>query len=102
MNKEQLKFTGGALIVLAAGAMMFNQLFSYVAGIGRMISMIVTALLIAWLITFVMVRLKGKNKGPGPNPKDSSNANNGQKSSNTQYDAETEAVKKDDGDLDNV
>lgn len=97
MNKDQLKFVGGALVVLAAGAMMFNQLFSYVAGIGRMISMIITALLIAWLITFVMVRLKGKSKGPGPRPQDARTQN-----ADTQDHTDTEVIKRDDGDPDNV
>lgn len=97
MNKDQLKFVGGALVVLAAGAMMFNQLFSYVAGIGRMISMIITALLIAWLITFVMVRLKGKSKGPAPSPQDARTQN-----ADTQDHTDAEVIKRDDGDPDNV
>ncbi len=64
INKEKLKVIGGALIVLAAIAVMFNQVFSFAFGIVRMVSMILIALTIAWLITNVMVRLRGKKK-PG-------------------------------------
>jgi len=62
INKEKLKVIGGALIVLAAIAVMFNQVFSFAFGILRMVSMILIALTIAWLITNVMVRLRGKKK----------------------------------------
>ena len=62
INKEKLKVIGGALIVLAAIAVMFNQVFSFAFGIVRMVSMILIALTIAWLITNVMVRLRGKKK----------------------------------------
>ncbi|MBA4073863.1 MAG: hypothetical protein C0508_02410 [Cyanobacteria bacterium PR.023] len=62
INKEKLKVIGGALIVLAAIAVMFNQVFSFAFGIMRMVSMILIALTIAWLITNVMVRLRGKKK----------------------------------------
>lgn len=62
INKEKLKVIGGALIVLAAIAVMFNQVFSFAFGIVRMVSMILIALTIAWAITNVMVRLRGKKK----------------------------------------
>ncbi|MFA7339314.1 MAG: hypothetical protein WC028_21215 [Candidatus Obscuribacterales bacterium] len=62
INKEKLKVIGGALIVLAAIAVMFNQVFSFAFGILRMISMILIAVLIAYAITNVMVRLRGKRR----------------------------------------
>jgi predicted lipid-binding transport protein (Tim44 family) len=62
INKEKLKVIGGALIVLAAVAVMFNQVFNFAFGIVRMVSMILIALAIAWLITNAMVRLRGKKK----------------------------------------
>jgi predicted lipid-binding transport protein (Tim44 family) len=62
INKEKLKVIGGALIVLAAVAVMFNQVFSFAFGLVRMVSMILIALAIAWFITNVMVRLRGNKK----------------------------------------
>ncbi|MBP9092420.1 hypothetical protein KBI23_15440 [bacterium] len=62
INKEKLKVIGGALIVLAAVAVMFNQVFNFAFGIVRMVSMILIALTIAWVITNAMVRLRGKKK----------------------------------------
>lgn len=62
INKEKLKVIGGALIVLAAIAVMFNQVFSFAFGIVRMISMILIAVAIAYFITNVMVRLRGKRR----------------------------------------
>ncbi len=62
INKEKLKVIGGALIVLAAVFVMFNQVFNFALGIVRMVSMILIALAIAWFITNVMVRLRGKKK----------------------------------------
>ena len=62
INKEKLKIIGGALIVLAAISVMFNQVFSFAFGIVRMVSMVLIAVTIAWLITNAMVRLRGKKK----------------------------------------
>jgi 4-hydroxybenzoate polyprenyltransferase len=61
ISKEKFKLILGGIIVLAAASLMLQPLISYVAGLGRMITFIVTALLIAYLITTVIVRLKGKN-----------------------------------------
>ena len=62
INQEKLKVIGGALIVLAAIAVMFSQVFSFALGIVRMVSMILFALVIAYAITNVMVRLRGKKR----------------------------------------
>jgi predicted lipid-binding transport protein (Tim44 family) len=78
INKEKLKVIGGALIVLAAIAVMFNQVFSFAFGIVRMISMILIAVAIAYFITNVMVRLRGKRRAANTinaakNPENSDN-----------------------------
>ena len=62
INKEKLKFIGGGLIVLAAASLMLQPLLTYVAGLGRMISFIISALLITYMIAFVIIKLKGKAK----------------------------------------
>ncbi len=62
ISKEQLKFIGGAVIVLAAAAVMFNELFSYVFSLGRMFTLIGIALIIALAMTLVMVRLRGRKQ----------------------------------------
>ena len=78
INKEKLKVIGGALIVLAAIAVMFNQVFSFAFGIVRMVSMILIAVAIAYFITNVMVRLGGKRQAgntinSAKNPENSDN-----------------------------
>jgi len=60
ISKQKLKLIGGAVIVLAAASLMLQPLIVYIAGLGRMITFIVTALLIAYLITSVVCRLRGK------------------------------------------
>ncbi|MFA6212448.1 MAG: hypothetical protein WCT03_03655 [Candidatus Obscuribacterales bacterium] len=76
INKEKLKVIGGALIVLAAVLVMFNQVFSFAFGIVRMATMILIALSIAWLITNAMVRLRGKKKAPELAAKNSESSDN--------------------------
>jgi hypothetical protein len=61
ISKQKLKLIGGGVIVLAAASLMLQPLIVYVAGLGRMISFILTAILIAYLITTVVVRLRGKD-----------------------------------------
>jgi len=60
ISKDKLKVICGGIIVLAAASLMLQPLISYIAGLGRMITFIVTALLVAYLITTVVVRLRGK------------------------------------------
>ncbi|MBS1993032.1 MAG: hypothetical protein JSS86_14005 [Cyanobacteria bacterium SZAS LIN-2] len=54
---NKLKVLGGGLIVLAAASIMLQPLLTYIAGLGRLISFIITAVLIAYLITFVVRKL---------------------------------------------
>jgi hypothetical protein len=61
ISKQKLKLIGGGIVVLAAASIMLQPLIAYVAGLGRMITFIVTALLITYLITTVIIRLKGKD-----------------------------------------
>jgi hypothetical protein len=61
ISKQKLKIIGGGIIVLAAASLMLQPLLSYVAGLGRMISFIIAVILITYLITSIIVRLKGKN-----------------------------------------
>ncbi|MBX9948765.1 MAG: hypothetical protein K2Y39_06370 [Candidatus Obscuribacterales bacterium] len=47
---------GGALIILAAFGIMLPAVFQYVAGIGRMVILIVVALGFAYLLNMMMAR----------------------------------------------
>jgi len=47
---------GGALIILAAFGIMLPAIFQYVAGIGRMVILIVVALGFAYLLNMMMAR----------------------------------------------
>jgi len=57
INKNTLKIVGGGIIVLAAASIMLGPIMAYIAGLGRLISFIITAVLIAFLITFVVKKL---------------------------------------------
>jgi hypothetical protein len=61
INKNKLKIIGGGLVVLCAASLMLQPLLVYIAGLGRMITFIVTALLITYLITTIICRMKGKS-----------------------------------------
>ena len=68
MTTEQaskLKIIGGAIVVLAAAGVMLQPLLVYVAGLGRLITFIVTMLLLAYLVTFVIRKMKGKYNKSG-------------------------------------
>jgi len=57
INKNNLKLLGGGIIVLAAASIMLGPIMTYIAGLGRMISFVITAVLIAFMITFVVKKL---------------------------------------------
>ncbi len=57
LNKEALKFAGGAIIVAAAVCVMLPDLVRYVAGLGRLGIWIAGVLILAWLLASVKVRL---------------------------------------------
>lgn len=54
-NSKPVKI-GGALIILAAFGIMLPAVFQYVAGIGRMVILIVVALGLAYLLNIMMAR----------------------------------------------
>ncbi len=54
-NSKLVKI-GGALIILAAFGIMLPAVFQYVAGIGRMVILIVVALGMAYLLNMMMAR----------------------------------------------
>lgn len=47
---------GGALIILAAFGIMLPAVFQFVAGVGRMVILIVVALGVAYLLNIIMAR----------------------------------------------
>lgn len=47
---------GGALIILAAFGIMLPAVFQFVAGVGRMVILIVVALGVAYLLNMIMAR----------------------------------------------
>lgn len=57
---DTLKKLIGGLVVLSAASLVFGHVFEYVAGLTRIISLIVTVVLVSWLIVFVGSKLKGK------------------------------------------
>lgn len=59
-NKEQIKKIGAGLVILAAAAVMFNQIFDYIAGLSRAFTLIVIALSMAFIFVFIMQRFKKK------------------------------------------
>ncbi len=60
ISPDTLKKLIGGLVVLSAASLVFGHVFEYVAGLTRIISLIVTVVLVSWLIVFVGSKLKGK------------------------------------------
>jgi hypothetical protein len=54
-NSKLVKI-GGALIILAACGIMLPAIFQFVAGVGRMVILIVVALGLAYLLNMMMAR----------------------------------------------
>jgi hypothetical protein len=67
---SKLKLIGGGIVVLAAASVMLQPLMVYVAGLGRLIGFIVTMLLLAYLVTFVMRKMKGRYNNSADKPAD--------------------------------
>jgi len=55
-NNSLVVKIGGALIILAAAGIMLPAIFAYVAGIGRMVILIVVALAAAYFLNLLMAR----------------------------------------------
>jgi hypothetical protein len=62
ISRENWKMIAGAAVIGVAGLLMFNQIFDYVAGILRILSLIISTLLIAWLVATVLRKLSAKPK----------------------------------------
>ncbi|MGD9682720.1 MAG: hypothetical protein AB7W16_16140 [Candidatus Obscuribacterales bacterium] len=68
-RKKLFQMIGGGLIVACAFAIMLPGLVSYIFGLWRIISLIVTMVIVAWLIVFIYHKMR-----PMPRPdKTSSN-----------------------------
>jgi uncharacterized membrane protein YgcG len=77
---------GAALIILAAAGIMLPAIFAYVAGIGRMVILIVVALAAAYFLNLLMARQAvnrmrkaraGANDGGDSNGENNSHAKSG-------------------------
>ncbi len=58
---DTMKKLIGGLVILSAASLVFGHVFEYVAGLTRIIGLIVTVVLVSWLIVFVGSKLKGKS-----------------------------------------
>lgn len=63
-KKQLVKIIGGGLIIAGAFAIMAPGLMSYVFGLWRLISLILTILSVAFLAVFIYHRLKPKKDEP--------------------------------------
>ncbi|MBU6452000.1 MAG: hypothetical protein KGS72_09505 [Cyanobacteria bacterium REEB67] len=62
IGKDKFKLIAGGLIVLAAASLMMQPLLSYLAGLSRLITFIVTILLMAYLFTFFVTKMRGSKR----------------------------------------
>lgn len=60
LNKETLKYAGGAIIVAAAVGIMMPDLVKYLAGLWRLGVMIAVVITLAWLLAFARHKLTGQ------------------------------------------
>jgi|GEM_PF-1347620 hypothetical protein len=66
-KKKVFQFVGGGLIIAIAFGIMLPGFITYVFGLWRFISLIVSILLTAWLIVYIYHKLVKK---PEPKPED--------------------------------
>ncbi len=57
---DNAKKIAGAAVILCAASLMFGNVFAYVAGIMRVLSLILTVIVVTWLVVFVMGKMRGK------------------------------------------
>ncbi|HND06383.1 MAG TPA: hypothetical protein PLF23_24275 [Candidatus Obscuribacter sp.] len=78
----------GGLVIMAAASLMLGHIFEYIAGLTRIISVILTVLAVTWLAVFLLSKLSGKGY------KDSKNGKSTSKNSTTDdiTDAESRTV----------
>src|SRR5579885_3052663 len=71
-KNKVLQYAGGGLIVAAAFALMLPGWLFYLAGLWRIISLVVTMLVVAWLVVYIYHKLCPPKKNQSRQP-----ANNG-------------------------
>lgn len=78
----------GGLVIMAAASLMLGHIFEYIAGLTRIVSVILTVLAVTWLAVFLLSKLSGKRY------KDSKNGKSTSKNSTTDdiTDAESRTV----------
>ncbi|MBI5171848.1 MAG: hypothetical protein HY986_03115 [Candidatus Melainabacteria bacterium] len=50
----------GGLVIMAAASLMLGHIFEYIAGLTRIVSVILTVLAVTWLAVFLLSKLSGK------------------------------------------
>ncbi len=50
----------GGLVIMAAASLMLGHIFEYIAGLTRIVSVILTVLAVTWLAVFLISKLSGK------------------------------------------
>ena len=73
LDSQKLKYIGGAIIVLAAFSLMFNEVFSYLAGLGRMLTLILVALIIAAIVATILRKVRPSKTSSGSGSDSDSN-----------------------------
>lgn len=68
-KKKLLQLLGGGTIIACAFVIMLPGFLTYIFGLWRIISLIVTMVIIAWLIVFIYHKLK-----PAPRPEPTSSS----------------------------
>ena len=63
-KKKLLQYTGGGVIIAGAAAIMLPDLVNYLFGLWRIITLIATILITAYLLVFIMNKLKPRSKAP--------------------------------------
>lgn len=62
----------GGLVIMAAALLMLGHIFEYIAGLTRIISVILTVLAVTWLAVFLLSKLSGKGYKESKNGKSAS------------------------------
>ena len=65
MDREKLKFAGGALVIAGAAVIVMPGLFGYVAGLWRLGLWVLVAIATAWVLSFIWARFAVSRQGKG-------------------------------------
>lgn len=57
---DNAKKIAGAAVILCAASLMFGNVFAYVAGLMRVLSIILTVIVLTWLAVFILGKMRGK------------------------------------------